>query len=111
MRNGMTNVPKRLMNVPPKRIHAAGGRAFTLSRNECKGTIITRSSRRGGERLGEFEADAFPQVAEYRADQRAGGVPDDVVDVGDAVGEEVLPSFNRAGECEAEKDGQNVRLQ
>src|SRR4051812_41230616 len=37
MRNGMTNVPKRLMNVPPKRIHAAGGRALTLSRNDCKG--------------------------------------------------------------------------
>jgi hypothetical protein len=32
MRNGMTNVPNRLMNVPAKRIHAAGGRARKLSR-------------------------------------------------------------------------------
>src|SRR5216684_2463016 len=42
MRNGMTNVPNRLMNVPPKRIHAAGGSARRLSRKESKGTIITR---------------------------------------------------------------------
>src|SRR4051794_15098662 len=61
--------------------------------------------------LGEFEADAFPEMAEDRADQRAGGVPDDVVDVGDSVGEEVLPPLDRAGEGEAEQDGQNVRLQ
>src|SRR3954451_3649400 len=112
MRNGMTNVPKRLMNVPPKRIHAAGGRALTLSRNDCTETMYHAETRRRGERrLREFEANAFPQVAEDRADQRAGGVPDDVVDVGDSVGEEVLPPFDRAGEGEAEEDRQNVRLQ
>src|SRR3954452_24307443 len=51
MRNGMTNVPKRLMNVPPQRIHAAGGRALTLSRNDCTGTMYhaeTRDAEKGG---------------------------------------------------------------
>src|SRR3954452_23112193 len=70
---------------------------------------VRGEAEKGG--LREFEADAFPEVAEDRADQGTGGVPDDVVDVSDAVGEEVLPPFDRTGEGEAEEDGQNVRLQ
>src|SRR5438093_36138 len=59
----------------------------------------------------EFESDALAQMAEDGAGQGAGGVPDDVVHVGHARGEEVLPPLDGAGESQAEQDCEYVRLQ
>src|SRR5436853_6683064 len=58
----------------------------------------------------ELESNAQPGVAEDGAGDGAGGVPDDVIDVGDARREEVLPRFDRGGERESEKNRQHVRL-
>src|ERR1041384_6955665 len=58
----------------------------------------------------ELASGAQPRVAENRAEARAHGVPDDVVHVGDARGEKVLPSLDHRGEGESEKNGEDVRL-
>src|SRR5947208_11351503 len=59
----------------------------------------------------EFESDALAQMAEDGAGQGAGGVPDDVVHVGHARGEEVLPRLDGASEGQAEQDCEYVSLQ
>ena len=45
-----------------------------------------------------------------RAGKRADAIPDDVVDVRNAVGEKVLPRLDEARERHAEKHRQHVRL-
>src|SRR6185503_267348 len=58
----------------------------------------------------ELEAHPQPGMPEDRAGNRPGRVPDDVVDVGDARGEEVLPPLDGRRKREAEEDGEDVRL-
>src|SRR5689334_21202850 len=60
--------------------------------------------------LSELVPYAFAEMAENRADEGAGRVPDDVVDVRDARGEEVLVGLDRARQREPEKEGQDIRL-
>src|ERR1700674_1706097 len=56
--------------------------------------------------LVEFEAEAQAQVGEDRAGQRAGCVPNNVVDVGHARWQEVLAGLDGARECQAQQDGE-----
>src|SRR5579864_8694851 len=91
----MTNVPNRLMNVPPNKIHAGGG-------------SVRRFSRRD---LVKLDPQPHAQVREDGAEECAHAVPDDVIDVRDATGEEVLERLDQAGEGQAAEGCQDVRLQ
>src|ERR1044071_4997782 len=58
----------------------------------------------------ELESDAQTRVPENRAECGARGVPDDVVHVGAARREKVLPAFDYGGEGETEQNREDVRL-
>src|SRR5579884_233403 len=115
----MTNVPKRLMNVPPNSTHAAGGSVRKLSRSRLNRNDSERSDESSDARGEascaaphsiEFEAEPHPQVRQDRAGERTGAVPDDVIDVGDAVRQKVLAGLDEARERQAAEDREDVRL-